>query len=100
MWTITVSPLTSPFGDSGAVKYWCQAWSLLSPYFPSAAKRRLYIRYQVLRAALLHWQDHNQKGSGPPSTVSSAVGGVVERLRIYQRSLQRHFWSALQPRYR
>src|SRR6218665_3426689 len=24
----------------------------------------------------------NQKGSGPPSTVSSAVGGVVERLRI------------------
>src|SRR6218665_2706487 len=28
----------------------------------------------------------NQKGSGPPSTVSSAVGGVVERLRIYQRS--------------
>src|SRR6218665_3602418 len=42
----------------------------------------------------------NQKGSGPPSTVSSAVGGVVERLRIYQRSLQRHFWSALQPKYR
>src|SRR6218665_3893179 len=42
----------------------------------------------------------NQKGSGPPSTVSLAVGGVVKRLRIYQRSPQIHFWSALQPRYR
>src|SRR6218665_2955083 len=41
----------------------------------------------------------NQKGSGPSSTVSLAVKGVVERLRIYQCSPQRHFWSALQPRY-
>ena len=68
---------------------------------PLCQEGALFISHEnvSIEKHLFPTSQRNQKGYGPPSTVSLAVGGVVERPRIYQRSLRRYFWTALQQGY-